>query len=215
MDKIDLLLDAIDHPEKYSSEQLIELASDPEIAEVYTTLCKIKSSSFSEDSTTAEDTDRQWEIFKTHHNRRVSPFRKMSRRAAIWTAVVIASLSALAIGVTITFNSPSEQSHNVQETTTLPYSESIKHQSSQLLADTIADRTETDIVVFNGETLPTIIERISRHYGLKPEYKSDSSKDIKLYYRWNPEMPANEVVDDLNTFERIQVSLNENVITIY
>lgn len=213
MDKIDLLLDAIDHPEKYSSEQLSELASDPETAEVYTTLCKIKSSAFADDSLTAEETDRQWEIFKSR--RRVSPFRKVSRRAAIWTAVVIASLSALAIGVTITMNSTSEQNSNIEETFATTPDESESQQSNQLPADTVADRTETDIVVFNGETLPSIIDRISHHYGLKPEYKSDASKDIILYYRWNPEMPAEEVVDDLNTFERIQVSLNENVITIY
>ena len=43
MDKYDLVLDIIEHPEKYTSEQLAEIMSEPETREIYNLLCKTES----------------------------------------------------------------------------------------------------------------------------------------------------------------------------
>ena len=43
MDKYDLVLDIIEHPEKYTSDQLAEILSEPETREIYTLLCKTES----------------------------------------------------------------------------------------------------------------------------------------------------------------------------
>lgn len=43
MDKYELVLDIIEHPDKYTSEQLQEIMSDPETRKIYILLCKIDS----------------------------------------------------------------------------------------------------------------------------------------------------------------------------
>ena len=43
MDKYELVLDIVEHPEKYTSEQLAEIMSDPETREIYNLLCKTDS----------------------------------------------------------------------------------------------------------------------------------------------------------------------------
>ena len=43
MDKYDLVLDIVEHPEKYTSEQLAEIMSDPDTKEGYNMLCKVDS----------------------------------------------------------------------------------------------------------------------------------------------------------------------------
>lgn len=44
MDKIDLLLDAIEHPDRYSAQEIDSLLSDPEVREAYELLHKAKTS---------------------------------------------------------------------------------------------------------------------------------------------------------------------------
>ena len=43
MDKYDLVLDIIAHPEKYTSEELNEIMADGETREIYNLLCKTDS----------------------------------------------------------------------------------------------------------------------------------------------------------------------------
>ena len=43
MDKYELVLDIVEHPEKCTSGQLAEIMSDPETREIYNLLCKTES----------------------------------------------------------------------------------------------------------------------------------------------------------------------------
>jgi len=47
MDKFESLLNAIEHPENYTPDELERMASDPETSEIYRALCAARSSAFS------------------------------------------------------------------------------------------------------------------------------------------------------------------------
>ena len=46
MDKFESLLNAIEHPENYTPDELERMASDPETSEIYRALCAARSSAF-------------------------------------------------------------------------------------------------------------------------------------------------------------------------
>ena len=50
MDKYDVALDIIEHPENYTSAQLSEILSDPEMREIYNVLVKTQSAAKSRDT---------------------------------------------------------------------------------------------------------------------------------------------------------------------
>ena len=60
MDKYDLVLDIIEHPENYTSEQLAELLGEPEMREIYNLLCKTDSAI---EASRDIDVDVEWEGF--------------------------------------------------------------------------------------------------------------------------------------------------------
>ena len=74
-DKIDSLLNAIDHPENYSEDELDEIANDPDTSGLYADLCRTRSSAFPSGQLSDEEIDRQWEKFnmrkKRHHGRQL------------------------------------------------------------------------------------------------------------------------------------------------
>lgn len=67
MDKYDLVLDIIEHPENYTSEQLAELLGEPEMREMYNLLCKTDSAI---EASRDIDVDVEWEGFAQKHGRR-------------------------------------------------------------------------------------------------------------------------------------------------
>ena len=60
MDKYELVLDIVEHPEKYTSGQLAEIMSDQETREIYNLLCKTESAIEANEEV---DVDAEWENF--------------------------------------------------------------------------------------------------------------------------------------------------------
>ena len=60
VNKYDLVLDIIEHPEKYKSDRLTEIMSDPETAEIYKLLCKTDSAV---EAHKEIDVDAEWKRF--------------------------------------------------------------------------------------------------------------------------------------------------------
>ena len=73
---------------------------------------------------------------------------------------------------------------------------------------------ENKSVVFEDETLRTILDRIARHYGTEIVYRSTDTGDLRLYFRWDTSARLEETVEALNNFEKINLSLDNNKITV-
>ena len=74
MDKYELVLDIIEHPENYTPERLTEIMSDPETREIYNILCKTDSAVAANKGV---DVDAEWDEFARKHNVR-------RRRRFLW-----------------------------------------------------------------------------------------------------------------------------------
>ena len=69
-------------------------------------------------------------------------------------------------------------------------------------------------IVFKGENLETILADIARYYGASVKFNQDAAKSLQLYFEWNQALPLNEVVEQLNNFEQINITLTDNVLTV-
>lgn len=63
MDKFESLLNAIEHPENYTPDELERMAFDPETSEIYRALCAARSSAFSGNMLEEDDVEKEWEKF--------------------------------------------------------------------------------------------------------------------------------------------------------
>lgn len=217
MDKIDRLLDAIEHPDRYSEQELEAMLADPEVREVYDTLDKTKASLT---PITAPDVDAEWTAFSAAHRntqkRNLFPiFNLLSRNIAASIAIGIASLAAVAAVVGVSVNYALNYNNTETANPEVAKVENVVIASN----DTIAVAGETPVavpetIVFDNEPLETIANRIAEYYGYKAEFSTDAPKALRLYFRWNQAHTLDEVVESLNNFEQIHLTINDNTIKI-
>ncbi len=208
MDKYDLVLDLVEHPDKYTPAEIEELLSDPETKELYTLLCKTATSLKINKKTSSLDVDEEWQKVCARH--RISRFglNIFGNRAASIVIISITSLAAVAFGVAVAVkqsdgNAPVavKKIESVNDRTKVKETDTINSPDISLPAEP---------VLYKDETLGEILEVVAKCYGTSVEFRSPETSGLHLYFRFNPELPLTEVVDQLNTFEQINIRLEGN-----
>lgn len=216
-DNIDLLLDALEHPENYSDAEVEQILADPEAREVYDMLRKTADASA---PVSEINLDEEWRRFEAKQPKRSSILLRWqsfmaSRNAA---AVVIALVGTLAlvgatIGVTHYFNADKEMAQTEQ---TEPQKQTAITHSNVASTDTIPDETTPlpETIVFKGENLERILADIAGYYGATVKFDQDAAKSLQLYFEWDQSLPLDKIVEQLNNFEQIDITLTDKVLTV-
>ncbi|MDE7412275.1 MAG: DUF4974 domain-containing protein [Muribaculaceae bacterium] len=217
MDKYELVLDIIDHPDNYTEQELSEIMSDKETKELYDLLCKVDSSV---SASVDVDVDKEWNDFKnkTGFRRRVMFFR--GNRAASIIAVICTSIVAMAVGIAVTV---AVKDHHVEKTSSINISEKKDSSAaSEVANDSIAPtveitespETKSSPVLFEDAVLSEIMERIRTDYGVEVKFGNEDVAALHLYYKYDPSLDLDEIISQLNTFESINITRDENLLTI-
>lgn len=209
MDNLDKLLEAIEHPERFSESELRELISDPETRQLYRLLCASRAEEALKDSALDEsEIDHQWQLFKAKHHKKSFFTWIANRKIAAVAAVLIASCSIIVVGVSLSnrfLESSNKQPTEQVAATQIP--EEATQVQTQLLNDTV--------IVFEDEKLDKILSVVAPYYNVKVDLKSPSSKEVRLFLRWESTTPIEELIDHLNSSDRINLSLKDATITDY
>ena len=224
MDKYDLVLDIIGHPENFSQEQLKELLADKETREIYNLLCKTGSAVNRECDSL--DADAEWEAFKEKRltgdggssakpARRIKLVSWLSSRAASTAIVIglsITSIAAIGIGI--------KMMADRQQTTAKEAVAGVKPLAPAADGgDTIRTATRqkpapAEPIVFENATLETILTATGEYYGVSVRYANNEAKTLRLYFRLDASLPLAEIIGQLNTFDRINITLKDNTLTV-
>ena len=210
--RYDIVLDIIEHPEKYTSTHLKEILSDPETREIYNLLCKTDSAIESDKDV---DVDAEWEKFaKEHKVRKRRPFVWRGSRAASIAIIVCTSIVAIAAGIVITVAvkdnnpKPSVETTSNSNTVSNVISEKVPPEPQDSLM------AVTEPVMFEDSSLEDIMKAISATYGVDVTFNNKEVAGLHLYYRLDPSLPLDEVISQLNTFEQINICMNGDTLTI-
>lgn len=214
---IDRLLDALEHPENYSNAEVEQILTDPEAREVYDMLHKAADVST---PITEINLDEEWRRFEaTQPKRRPVILRWLSfmasRNAAAVIIALVGTLAVVAatIGVTHYFNANNEMTQTEQ---TEPQKQTAIADSNVAPTDTITVKTTPlpEAIVFKGENLEIILADMAGYYGVTVKFNQDAAKSLKLYFEWGQSLPLSEVVEQLNNFEQINITLTDKVLTV-
>ena len=69
-------------------------------------------------------------------------------------------------------------------------------------------------VIFNNVELQQIMQYVADGYGVKVEFKNKSARTIRFYLQWEADDTLQEIIDKINHFEKVHLTLNEGTITI-
>lgn len=215
-DKIELLLDIQEHPEKYSDEQLNSmLAEDEELAEMMEQLATTKRAMTKEEAEDEQlDMDALWQEFEAEHElefdepetKRVSmPLRKI---AAMFIGVALtAGVAFAAIQIVRSVSKPTPEPTKIEA----PAAPKAAQPDDEVPADTVV---AVKPVVFDNVELAQIMAQIAAHYKAEVEIENEDAGAYRLYFEWNSQETLEHVVERLNRFESINIELNNNKMTV-
>lgn len=215
-DKIELLLDIQEHPEKYSDEQLNSmLAEDEELAEMMEQLATTKRAMTKEEAEDEQlDMDVLWQEFEAEHElefdepetKRVSmPLRKI---AAMFIGVALtAGVAFAAIQIVRSVSKPAPEPTKIEA----PAAPKAAQPNDEVPADTVV---AVKPVVFDNVELAQIMAQIAAHYKAEVEIENEDAGAYRLYFEWNSQETLEHVVERLNRFESINIELNNNKMTV-
>ena len=216
-DNIDRLLDALEHPENYNDTEIEQLLTDPDEREVYEMLRKTADISA---PVPEINIDEEWRRFEAKQPKRRPVILRWlsfmaSRNAAAVVTALVGTLAVVAatIGVTHYFNANKEMAQTEQ---TEPQKQTAIADSKVAPTDTIPAETTPlpETIVFKGENLERILADIAGYYGVTVKFNQDAAKSLQLYFEWDQSLPLSEVVEQLNNFEQINITITDKILTV-
>ena len=207
-EKIQMLLGMQEHPENYSEQELKTMLKDPEVRELMEATALLKQAMIWENSRKSTvNVDAEWQRFAGQHIADSKPRRGWMKVAAVFLGVLFVSgITFAAIHIVRMVNSQKSQTVQTEQPMTAKASTTIP--ADTVKTDTIAPK----IIRYDEATLQKILTDMGEYYRLRVELRNEDAKTLRLFFQWNQRQEASKVLEQLNTFERIHLVLNDSTI---
>ena len=204
----DRLLEALEHPERLSDAELDQLLSTPEALEYYRMLSHTADALM---PVPEVDTDAEWQKFAARHTKTRRSFRRRFTFRRVAAAVIVCaavSAAVVATNVAVQHTEISEKTITPKDNTT-----SSTPAKAQVMESEAASEPQT--IIFKDERLSAILSAIALYYGVESISENPSGSNIRLYFRWDQSLPLSEILEQLNSFEQINITFSDNTITLH
>ena len=222
--KWDMLLDLLEHPEKYSETQKDELLGDEEVNELYQQLVETRQSldfAKSKEKMKMPSIDAEWEKLKEEKQQKEemsqnaetqqtaklfslwSPMRKVAAVAAV---LVVSGITFAAIHLVTRSHQPSDNSN----TELVASQKDSIQQVSAPQKSNIEEKTDSASLaqlplVYENAELQNILTPIVGHFHLQVTYQNESARHIRLFLQLEKNMSLDAIIELLNHFEKVNI----------
>ena len=227
--KWDLLLDLLEHPEKYSEPQKNELLGDEEVNELYLQLVETRQSldfAKSEEEMKMPSIDAEWEKLKdeiklkekqqkeeknqnaeTQQTAKLFPlWSPMRKVAAVAAVLVVSGITFAAIHLVTRSHQPSDKNN----TELVASQKDSIQQVAALQKSNIEEKTDSATLaqlplVYENAELQNILTPIAGHFHLQVTYQNESARHIRLFLQLEKNMSLDDIIELMNHFEKVNI----------
>ena len=222
--KWDMLLNLLEHPEKYSETQKDELLGDKEVNELYQQLIETRQSldfAMSKEKMKMPSIDAEWEKLKEEKQQKEemsqnaetqqtaklfslwSPMRKVAAVAAV---LVVSGITFAAIHLVTRSHQPSDNSN----TELVASQKDSIQQVSAPQKSNIEEKTDSASLaqlplVYENAELQNILTPIAGHFHLQVTYQNESARHIRLFLQLEKNMNLDDIIELMNHFEKVNI----------
>ena len=222
--KWDMLLDLLEHPEKYSETQKDELLGDEEVNELYQQLVETRQSldfAKSKEEMKTPSIDAEWEKLKeekqqkevmkqnaeTQQTAKLLPLWSPMRKVAAVAAVLVVS------GITFAAIHLVTRSHQASDKNNTELMASHKDSIQQVSApqkSNIEEKADSASLaqlplVYENAELQNILTPIAEHFHLQVTYQNESARHIRLFLQLEKNMSLDDIIELMNHFEKVNI----------
>ena len=173
------------HPEKYTDEQLDQMLDESNIP--------------------VPDANDAWEQFQKAHI--------VAKSTTTWYKIAAMFIGILMLsGIAYAAISHFIKMEDKPQVTLTERKPDIKKMENTYGAEMTP--TKKAPVVFNNVELQQIMQYVADGYGVKVEFKNNAARTIRFYLQWETDDTLQEIIDKINHFEKVHLTLNEDTITI-
>ncbi len=213
MDKLELLLDMIEHPERYTEQQISELLADEEMRKHYDVMVRLRGAYLKKEDPPLTLPQREGVVtfedestLPSKHSTpsligRVRGGSPLHRIAAIFLAA--AFLGSLAWAFVPLLHTKKEASQTA-EVTTLP----LEGERGGGLSGGV------DLLSFSNLPLDSILSVVSAHYNCEVCFRDSAAMGMKFITTWNPEDSLAAFIEHLNMFDGLRLTLQGDTIFV-
>ena len=228
--KWDMLLDLLEHPEKYSETQKDELLGDEEVNELYQQLIETRQSldfAKSKEEMKMPSIDAEWEKLKdemklkeekqqkeemsqnaeTLQNAKLFPlWSPMRKVAAVAAVLVVSGITFAAIHLVTRSHQPSDKNN----TELVASRKDSIQQVSAPQKSNIEEKTDSASLaqlplVYENAELQNILTPIAGHFHLQVTYQNESARHIRLFLQLEKNMSLDDIIELMNHFEKVNI----------
>ncbi len=233
--KWDMLLDLLEHPEKYSETQKDELLGDEEVNELYQQLIETRQSldfAKSKEEMKMPSIDAEWEKLKdemklkekqlkeekqqkeemsqnaeTQQTAKLFPlWSPMRKVAAVAAVLVVSGITFAAIHLVTRSHQPSDKNN----TELVASRKDSIQQVSAPQKSNIEEKTDSASLaqlplVYENAELQNILTPIAGHFHLQVTYQNESARHIRLFLQLEKNMSLDDIIELMNHFEKVNI----------
>lgn len=222
-EKLMMLFDIQEHPERYTDEQIENLLADEEANALYQAQAMARMAG-KKAKPEKVDVDEAWKNFSEGHQvenekgaKTSSSRRKMKTAASIIGVVFLSGVAwatAIHQGWVKGFSSSEESSHRnkVEQTSasTLLSADSVKATAMDMKKDS----TDLKPMVFDNAELKDVLTLFASFYQVKVEYQNEEAQHVRLFFNWDKLRSLQQNIEILNAFDRINISYENGCLKV-
>ena len=233
--KWDMLLDFLEHPEKYSETQKDELLDDEEVNELYQQLVETRQSldfgklkeemkmpsinaeweklkdEMKQKEEQQKDEMKQKKVMKqkaeTQQTAKLFPlWSPMRKVAAVAAVLVVSGITFAAIHLVTRSHQPSDKNNTELVSS---HKNSIQQVSAPQKSN-IEEKTDSASLaqlplVYENAELQNILTPIAGHFHLQVTYQNESARHIRLFLQLEKNMSLDDIIELMNHFEKVNI----------
>ena len=231
--RIEWFLELQEHPEQLTDEQLQQILADDEMRQLVQQLGFAKRA-FKHDALKNDtpDVEGEWEKFAASHSEeleildegerlrvgdgtsgiykpRLRAYLAPRKIAASFIGVLLASgIAFAAIQVVRNISTPKPQQPTTEQTTDID-------PVTFLPADTVqADTISVEPYIFNNVPLDSMLTAIAAAHRVQVEFENEAARQLRFHFVWKREDSLSRVVEKLNTFEAVNIGMEDNKLVV-
>jgi len=207
-DNIRQLLEMLDNPEAYTEQEIQDIINrDEDTRETYRMMAEAKRSSRQHQANKPIDVDAAWQKFNQKIQPQQHSFGWMKIAASFIGVLLVSGIAFAAIQIV---RYTQQHTPKTEEVINTPKSANVTP-ADTLTTDTIATPQP---ILYDNIPLEKMLPEIAAHYDAKVTFVNDEARQLRFYFMWHPQKGIEKVVSDLNQFERLNITLNDNQITV-
>ena len=220
--RIEWLLELQEHPEQLTDEQLQQILANDEMRQLVQQLGFAKRA-FKHDALKNDtpDVEGEWEKFAASHSEELETLDEGEYKsrfvlrltthkiAASFIGVLLASgIAFAAIQVVRNISTPKPQQPTKEQMTDI-------NPVAPLPADTVkADTITTEPYIFNNVPLDSMLTAIAVAHNMQVEFENEAARQLRFHFVWKREDCLDRVVEKLNTFEAVNIGMEDRTLVV-